>query len=210
MLDADIGVLRLGDDTFDVLQRLADGGAELLDEPALREQVALLRSAFVLDTEGRFHPSLVSAIAAIRQADNALTLTERDQVTRVWLTPVRAALLLPLDDTLRRRLTDLPVWALPDAVSRLVDLGPRPRPAEAEPVSLSELLAGGIRRRWTLERTDLQADDGTLGGSIEVVDTEAGLWVVEQGDDGLASPSNPTAVWRAMISLVRPSGGVGR
>ncbi|MEJ7741823.1 MAG: hypothetical protein WKF73_04295 [Nocardioidaceae bacterium] len=62
-----------------------------------------------------------------------------------------------------------------------------------------------------LERTDLQADDGTLGGSIEVVDTEAGLWVVEQGDDGLvASPSNPTAVWRAMISLVRPSGGVGR
>ncbi len=132
-------------------------------------------------------------------------------MTRVWLTSVRAALLLPLDDTLRRRLTDLPVWALPDAVSRLVDLGPRPRPAEAEPVSLSKLLADGACRHWTLERTDLQADDGTLGGSIEVVDTEAGLWVVEQGDDGLvASPSNPTAVWRAMISLVRPSGGVGR
>lgn len=106
MLDADIGLLRLGDDTFDALQRLADGGAELLDEPGLRDQVALLRSASVLDSEGRFHPSLTSTIAAIRQAETELTLADGERVTRIWLTSARAALLLPVDDTRLRRLTD--------------------------------------------------------------------------------------------------------
>lgn len=90
---------------------------------------------------------------------------------------------------------------------RLVDLGPRPRPAEAEPVSLSELLAGGIRRRWTLARVAGGTGRGTYGTGVEVVDTDTGLWIVGPGDDNqMASPSNPTAVWREIVRLVRPRG----
>lgn len=207
VLDADIGVLRLGDETFDVVEELAGGGREPVDPPTVRRQVALLRSSSVLDSEGRFHPSLASTIAAIRQAETELMLTDSERVTRIWLASARAALLLPVDDTNLRRLTDLPVWALPEAVSRLVGLGPRPRPAEVGPVSFSELRTGEIRRQWTLARVATGDGEPLPGASIEVVDTEGGLWVVEPGDDGpTASPSDPTGVWRAIIRLVRPRG----
>jgi len=205
-LNADTGLLSLSDAAFGVLERLAGRGGKLVDAPGLRDQVTLLRAAAVLDSDDTFHPSLTSTIAAIRNADTELVLTETERVARIWVAADHGALLLPVDDSNVSQLTYLPAWVLPETVSRIVGLGPRPRLPATEPVPLVTLLAGYPRCHWTLTRFPTGPGEPGPVASLEVVDTAAGLWVVKPGDDGpMASPSDPTAVWRAIIRLVRPS-----
>jgi hypothetical protein len=98
-------------------------------------------------------------------------------------------------------------------VARLVELGPRPRPAReplrAAPPDLAKALAGGaalpglppVDRHWELE---LASESDEPLGSIEVLDTAEGLWLVEaEGAEVVLRPSDPTAVWRRLAALFR-------
>lgn len=209
-LNTDTGLLSLSDAAFGVLEQLARRGGGSGDLPGLGDQVALLRDASVLDSGDQIHPSLTSTIAAIRHAETELELTGTERLARIWVAATRAALLLPVDGSNLRRLTHLPVWMLPETVSRIVGLGPRPRPA-GPAVPLSTLSAGETRIHWTLARIATGAGERDPDASLEVVDTAAGLWVVAPGDGhSMASPSDPAAVWRAIIRLVRPRGAAQR
>lgn len=204
-LNPDTGLLSLGDAAFGVLERLAGRGEDVTDETGLREQTALLRAASVLDSEGQLHSSLTTTIAVIRHAEAELVLTETGRRARMWVAGAHGALLLPVDDSNLRRLTYLPVWMLPETVSRVVGLGPRPRLPATEPDPLATLLAGDPRCHWTLARIPIAAGEGQEA-SLEVLDTAAGLWVVNPGvGDPMATPADPTTVWRVIIRMVRPS-----
>lgn len=204
-LNADTGLLCLSDAAFGVVEQLAKRGGDLVDASGLRDQMARLRAVSVLDSEDQIHPSLTSTLAAIRHAETELVLTGTERLARIWVAAPRAALLLPIDDSNLRRLTHLPLWMLPETISRIVGLGPRPRPA-GPAVPLSTRGAGDTRSHWTLARIATRPGERDRDASLEIVDTAAGLWVVKPGDDGpMASPSDPTAVWRAIIRLVRPS-----
>lgn len=205
-LNPDTGPLCLSDAAFGVVEQLAKRGGDLVDAPGPRDQMARLRAVSVLDSEDQIHPSLTSTIAAIRHAETELVLTGTERLARIWVAAPRAALLLPVDDSNLRRLTHLPLWMLPETVSRIAGLGPRPRPA-GPAVPLSTLVAGDTRSHWTLARITTRPGERDPDASLEVVDTAAGLWVVARGDGhSMAWPSDPTAVWRAIIRLVRPRG----
>src|SRR5205085_5959386 len=92
---------------------------------------------------------------------------------------------------------------LPEAVARLVDLGPRPRPGAIAAVGCDDPEVGEVRRRWRLAAT-WTLDDGARGGAVlEVLDAETGLWLVHPRDgELLAWPATPTVVWRQIVRLV--------
>ncbi len=205
VFEADIGELHLSDGAFAILERLARRPGEVGDDPLVREQAALLQSVSAIGSDGRFHPSLTNTIGVLRHPDAGFELTNGQRATRIWVTSSHAALLMAADEMCLRRLLGLPVTLLPEAIGRLVDLGPRPRPSAVARLSLWTLLADGVRRHWTLAEVTPGAHAPAAG--IEVVDTDGGLWVVEPGvEDPMASASDPTAVWRAIIRLVRPVG----
>lgn len=110
---------------------------------------------------------------------------------------------------------------LPEALARLNDLGPRPRvestgthrvpaPELARVIAarrgsglpaLDELLLT-LREHW---RVDASWDSwsGKMSRTVEVLDTEQGLWLVDRGDvDVELSPTTPTQVWRLITGLL--------
>jgi hypothetical protein len=121
-----------------------------------------------------------------------------------WVSYDAAALLLPATGgEERRRLMSLHPTLLPEALARLVDLGPRPRPDTTEPVSAADPGIREVRRRWRLGAT-WTLDDGANGSAaLEVLDAETGLWLVHPGaDELLAWPVTPTFVWRQIVRIV--------
>ncbi len=137
----------------------------------------------------------------------------------------------------RRTLTWLHPSLLPEALARLVDLGPRPRVMRAEPLRLSttsldrllevgragaaggesepldavaaELsLASGLRRRWRLSSAWTLDAGGSRGGTLEAIDTDGGVWLLEgEGERLVAWPVTPTVIWRLIVNLVMRRAG---
>jgi hypothetical protein len=97
---------------------------------------------------------------------------------------------------------------LPEALARLVDLGPRPRPAATAPVEPDAPVIGTVARRWRLSVAWTTDDGAPAGGGLEVLDAETGLWLIAQE---LAWPISPTFAWRHIVRLLMrrppPEGG---
>ncbi|MGH3327189.1 MAG: hypothetical protein ACRDPT_05205 [Streptomycetales bacterium] len=173
-----------------------------VDDPA--EQLDLLRAAGILDEHGKPHPSLSNGLDAVEQSAVVLDLSYSGKTMRAWGGHSTAGLLLPAGEDGRRRFTQLHVSLLPEAIARLVDLGPRPRPQPAVPVLYGDGALEGVRRHWRLEG-DWRSRTGTQKHAVlEVVDTYGGLWLLRTGEDGrqVAWPATPTLVWRHVVQLV--------
>jgi hypothetical protein len=199
------GDLLVAEPTLAVLvAHTADPVHAALRDDAAREQLALLQAAGVI-RGGSSHPAIRGALAAIVRPDVCtLELDYAGRSMQGWVSHDDAALLLPAtDDDERRRLMALHPTLLPEALARLVDLGPRPRASAVEPLPPEDPAVGDVRRRWRLGAT-WTLDDGTPGGAgIEVLDADTGLWLLHLADGQLlAWPVTPTFVWRQIVRIV--------
>lgn len=205
-LDADRGRLRLAEPTLQALiAHAADPVAAVLEDDALPE-LARLRAAGVI-RGGESHPAFAGALAAIvRPSLCTLQLSYDGRAMQGWASYEDAALLLPAREGADERRTLLAVHPtlLPGALARLVGLAPRPRPEGAAPVSYEEGTLDGVIRRWRLEAAWTLAS-GTAGGTtLEMVDTEGGIWLLQPTDEGtpMAWPVTPTFAWRQLVRVV--------
>jgi hypothetical protein len=122
----------------------------------------------------------------------------------------------------------MPVLFLPDALARLNDVAPRPRIDPAltialEPGALATALATrttagaaldgdadavlartleGLREHWRIE-SRWQPAEGSAGvRAVEVVDSDAGMWLVIPSDPTVELwPTTPTTVFRLIAGL---------
>jgi len=205
-LDADRGRLRLAEPTLQALiAHAADPVAAVLEDDALPE-LARLRAAGVI-RGGESHPALAGALAAIvRPSLCTLQLSYDGRSMQGWASYEDAALLLPAREGADERRTLLAVHPtlLPGALARLVGLAPRPRPEAATPVSYVEGTLDGVIRRWRLEAAWTLASGTAGGATLEMIDTEGGIWLLQPTDEGapMAWPVTPTFAWRQLVRLV--------
>ena len=124
----------------------------------------MLQAAGVI-AGGRAHPVIAGALAAILQPDLCtLELEHSGRSMQGWCSSTDAALLLPAgDDDERRTLLAVHPTLLPEALARLVDLGPRPRPQATAPVGPEDI--GEPTRRWRLAAA-WKDDEGRPGGGV--------------------------------------------
>ncbi|MGH3344573.1 MAG: hypothetical protein ACRDPK_17235 [Carbonactinosporaceae bacterium] len=168
------------------------------------EQLDLLRSADVLDEHGRPHPSLSNGLDAVEQSAIVLDLSYAGKSMRAWGGHTTAGLLLPANADGRHTFTHLRVSLLPEAIARLVDLGPGPRPQPAVPVLYGDGALEDVRRHWRLTGDWRSRAGARRHAVLEVVDTAGGLWLLRPGGDGrqVAWPATSTLVWRHVVQLV--------
>jgi hypothetical protein len=128
----------------------------------------------------------------------------------------------------RRKLVDVPTPFLPAALARMNELGPRPRiePAVRLRFDVSELLEllarrrdtrhrpepegaavapllSGLREHWRAEARWPSAPDSPGRRVVEVIDTEAGLWLVVPDEPTVELwPTTPTDVWMQLAGLL--------
>jgi hypothetical protein len=199
------GELLVAEDTLAVLiAHAADPVHAALQGEDAQQQLALLHAAGVIQA-GSSHPAIRGALAAIVRPELCtLELAYGGRSMQGWVSHSEAALLLPAaDGDERRRLVPLHPTLLPEVLARLVDLGPRPRPASADPVPYEDDVVGELRRRWRLGATWTLEDGSTGGDGLEVLDADTGLWMIAPRDDELmAWPVTPTFVWRHIVRLV--------
>jgi len=206
VLDGAKGRLLIAEGTLAVLvAHAADPVGAATEGTDSVDQLALLRAAGVIDGP-RAHPAIAGAVAAIVRPDLCtLELTHSGRSMRGWVSYDAAALLLPAreDDELRT-LVQVHPTLLPEALARLVELGPRPRADATAPVAIDDAAIGPVHRRWRLAAA-WTLDDGTTGGAgLEIVDAESGLWLLHPADvdDTLAWPVTPTFVWRHIVRML--------
>jgi hypothetical protein len=181
-------------------------GVVLLTEQQWEESLDRYRAGE--DTQ----PELAPALSAAARPTARIALARGGRRCLGWTGGAGAFLMVPRDRPLLE-LIPLQLAFLPDAIARLVELGPRPRPARETlrppPADLALAVARGaplpglpsVERHWELRLTG-EGDEPL--GSIEVLDTADGLWVVQpQGAEVTIRPSEATAVWRRLTALVR-------
>jgi hypothetical protein len=210
VLDGAKARLMIAERTLAVLvAHAADPVGAAAEGPDSADQLALLRTAGVIDGP-RAHPAIAGALAAIVRPElSTLELSYSGKAMRGWVSYDAAALLMPAnDDDELRTLVQVHPTLLPEALARLVDLGPRPRPTAAAPVPVDDDAVGAIHRRWRLAAA-WTLDDGTAGGAgLEILDAESGLWLLHpsDGDGALAWPVTPTFVWRHIVRMLMRRG----
>jgi hypothetical protein len=203
-----------------------------------------LRAAGLIDERGKLHTRLSASVKAISDPVCRVTTRIQDaggrrQAHDGWVASAAAALLLgPDGNDHRYELANLHPAFLPEAIARLVGLGPRHRSVDAGPILLSpallddltspdaarrdtalnpvrssaphsmgqvtaQALGGRVIARWEAVAT-WEASRGSSGRrGIHVIDTTAGLWLVEPlSVDLLASPTTPSVVWRLLTTLL--------
>jgi hypothetical protein len=176
---------------------------------------------------GMPHPALQPALEAMRSPVCALDLQRGDRRGSGWVDAQVAAMLLPEPDG-RLKLVDVPTPFLPAALARMNELGPRPRIEPAvrlrfEVPELLELLArgrdarsrpepdasavatllAGLREHWRAEARWPPAPDSPGRRVVEVIDTEAGLWLVVPDEPTVELwPATPTGVWTLLAGIL--------
>jgi hypothetical protein len=179
-----------------------------------------LEAAGVLSGD-RLHPRLELVRAAVDATQVELLIERGDRAGRGWLGPAGGALVHPLPDG-RARLVALPPALLVDALVRLNDVGPRPRPAPAERISLTagalaealatrtapgepalQAILASLREHWRVTAR-WEPADGALGvRGVEVLDTDGGYWLVVPDSPTVELwPTTPTEVYRALCQVV--------
>lgn len=231
LFDAASGRLRLDRPAFDALVGERTGRAD-----------AALRAAGVLDEHGDPSPVVSAGVAAVADPVCRLALHVQHadggrEAHEGWVAGYAAALLLAGDDNLYELVSVHPSF-LPEAVARLVGLGPRPRVLDAAPMRLTaatvdeltsgdparraaargrlldaasvegerataEALGAGTRRRWEAVITWDPAPGAAGKRAVHVIDTTAGLWLLDPAGEGLlAAPTTPTGIWRLLTILL--------
>ena len=178
-------------------------------------------------TGGVPHPALRPALEAMRSPVCGLDLQRGDRRGSGWVDGQVAAMVLPEPDG-RRKLVDVPTPFLPAALARMNELGPRPRiePAVRLRFDVSELLEllarrrdtrhrpepegaavatllSGLREHWRAEARWPPARDSPGRRVVEVIDTEAGLWLVVPDEPTVELwPTTPTDVWMQLAGLL--------
>jgi hypothetical protein len=157
----------------------------------------------------------------------SLDLQRGDRRGAGWVDAQVAAMLLPEPDG-RVKLVDVPTPFLPAALARMNELGPRPRiePAvrlrfdvaellellargrdprarpEPEASAVTRLLAG-FREHWRAEARWPPAQDSAGRRVVEVIDTDAGLWLVVPDEPTVELwPATPTGVWLQLAGIL--------
>jgi hypothetical protein len=204
--DERTGRLRLDQPTFDHLVAWAE---HVEDEPgpdldALREAGAV--------RPGAAHPALARGLLTVTEPVCRLRLQLSDERGRVragdgWIRADAASLLLDLPGGMRDFVTVHPAF-VPEAVARLVRLGPRPR-ARSGPTRVPiERLTPGPWRVWRAEMS--WTGPGVHRREVHVVDGRDGLLLVElNGAEAVLRPTTPTAVWRLLIRLLPDTSELG-
>ncbi len=206
VLDASRHTLRIAEPTLATLvAHTADPVSASLQGPEAERQLTLLQAAGVI-RGGRSHPAIRDALAAmVRPELCTLELRTGERLTQGWVGYSSAALLRAPEEDGVRRLLQLHPSLLPEALARLVDLGPRPQPEAGTPVPFDEDAFAGIRRRWCL-RVGWTLESGERGAAeLDVLDTDGGLWVIQapEGDgQRVARPVTSTFVWRHVVRLL--------
>jgi hypothetical protein len=198
LLEASKGRLQIAERTLGALVAHAADPVAAALEPGAEEELVALRAAGVIEG-GRAHPAIADGLAAIvRPTLCTLELDYAGKAMRGWVSTEGAALLLPARDGEQlRTLISLHPTLLPEALARLVDLGPRPRPDATAPVAPETV--GDVRRRWRLS-----AAWESGGAGLEILDAADGLWLLH---DTLAWPVTPTFVWRHIVRILMRRGG---
>jgi hypothetical protein len=168
----------------------------------------------------RLHPRLELVRAAVEATRVELLIERGDRAGRGWLGPAGGALVHPLPDG-RARLVALPPALLVDALVRLNDVGPRPRPPAERislaPGALAEALAtrtapgqpalqailSGLREHWRVTAR-WEPAGGALGvRAVEVLDTDGGYWLVVPDSPTVELwPATPTEVYRLLCQVM--------
>lgn len=194
------------------------------DDDALPEA---LRDAGATNASGRLVPGLQELRGAVRSARVDLQIERGDRRGRGWLGPDGAVLAHPLPDG-RGRVAMVGIPLMVDALVRLNDVGPRPRPERARircaPGPLAHALAardvgrlpladaaqrtaftalvGALREHWRVAAHWDPADGALSGRDVEVLDTDDGYWlVVPDGPDVELWPSSATDVFRGLCQV---------
>jgi hypothetical protein len=168
---------------------------------------------------GRLHPSLEAARRAATGALVTMSLRRGAREGAAWAASDYAAVAVPRSDG-RWQLSAMPVLFLPDALARLNDVSPRPRIEPAvtislQPGALATALATraaedpvlsrsleGLREHWRIEARWRPAEGSTGVRAVEVVDCDAGMWLVIPTDPTVELwPTTPSAVFRLISGL---------
>ena len=187
-----------------------------LEEPA---GIAGLEAAGAV-IGGRLHDRLVAALEATRDPVCTLGLERGDRHGRGWVSSRLAVLVVPAGDG-RLALHQAPPAFLPELLARMNDVAPRPRVEPAVRVryaagELARVLAArdapdepartlvrALREHWRVEVSWDPAPGSPGVRALEVLDTEAGVWlVIPDGDAVELWPSTPTTVFRLLCGLL--------
>jgi hypothetical protein len=133
-----------------------------------------------------------------------------------WLGDEAVVLAFPkADEHGQLELRTYPRGFLPGVLADVMDLGPRPRAGRERRVEAATLatalaadgpereqLAGVLEAPFTLTRIEAEPADGSPGASLEVLDSAAGLWLVQaDGPDVVLAPTTATRVFRGLVRL---------
>lgn len=227
--DPGMGALVASAAAIDALRRLGRGeeltGGE--GDPAGHEE---LERAGALRS-GAPHPALEPTLDAVAAPVCEAALARGDRRARVWVDARVSVLLVPEPDG-RLKLGTVPTPFLPLALARVNGLGPRPRIEPAVRLSFSagdlarllaerdlaavwsaapdtpetaaaRALVRGLREHWRVEVRWAPAPDSPGVRAVEVIDTDAGLWLVVPDDPGVELwPTSPTTVFRRLAALL--------
>jgi hypothetical protein len=172
---------------------------------------------------GRLHPNLARALRPIDVPACRIGLERGRRRGAGWVDRERASFVVPLPDG-RVRLRSVPAEFVPEALARLNELGPRPRvePAVAlrlPAAELGRLLAGtrppgdaepalaaiveGLQEHWRVVATWRAVSGADEARAVEVIDTQAGLWLVTPADDTVELfPTTPSTVFLLLAALM--------
>jgi hypothetical protein len=218
---AESGIIVAPPDDADALLRSAAEQRGAPEEGALRQRLA---DAGALEDD-RLHPDLAAALAPVHDPVCEMRIERGTRVCHAWVARDATVLAMPQPDA-RIRIVGIPTEFAPEALSRLVDLGPRPRPdapvrLRLAPGDLAALLATGERPgRLGRDAAEGAALDAIAAGptahwrivarfgerrgrGIEVLDTPGGLWLVRpDGEEVELWPATPTTVFTALVELL--------
>jgi hypothetical protein len=158
---------------------------------------------------------LESAMADLADAPCELELTRGERPGHGWVGPQQAALAVPGGEK-GTRLHLVPREFVPDALARLNAVGPRTQHKHASPVrfdagALGVAIATGgheltaaIREHWRVDAIwDGPHEGAVVGRSVEVLDTEDALWLIDPVDGQVElTQVRPTGVFVALCALL--------
>ncbi|MBE2319330.1 hypothetical protein DVA67_025360 [Solirubrobacter sp. CPCC 204708] len=177
------------------------------------------------------HPALAAALEPLTRPIIGVRLAKTGFVMPGWIGEGRFTLHVHRRPTGEDdQLVSMPAGQLLHFLVWLLDVGPRPRdprppettvPSEALnraiafqlgdrattgllPEPLDAAIAGGFRDWWLASARWPAAPDRPGSFTVEVIDTDAGLWSVEQREDGTAvvRPLTPLGTLLALAELV--------
>lgn len=197
---------------------------------AEEEELVACKSAGLV-TEGSPTGVLADGLAALVAPLCELELQRGERGGRGAADGNCATLIVPGPDVDSHQLIVVPTQFLPDALSRLNDLGPRPRVEPAvrlryaagdlaqilatRDATVASKLAGAqgadaaarlvdtLREHWRVEVRWAPAPASPGRRAVEVLDSDEGVWlVVPDGADVELWPSTPTVVFRQLSNLL--------